>query len=182
METPVRLEKWCSGFVTLTGAGRPAPKKQEPPSSGKYGFNLHFIRGLLKLIPHGEKRDILLVLLLFGLVAANMYVGSLSGSVTGRFYKVIVDKNVNEFKQVLWQASIVVILSSLFESAIKFALDIIGFRWRKALVSSIHKRYFSHSMFYQILHLDHTIDNPYVPPPQRHFQLYSDRDSPLQRF
>lgn len=162
METPVRLEKWDSGLVTLFGAGKPLVTKQSPPTAGKYGFNLQFLRGLLKLIPHGEKRDILLVVLLFALIAANMYIGSQTGNVTGRFYKVIVDKNVSEFKQVLWQASVVVILSSLFESAIKFALDIIGFRWRKALVSSLHKRYFSHSMFYQILHLDHTIDNPYV--------------------
>jgi len=162
MEQRIRLEKWDNGSVSFLGSGKPIVKKEEPPSAGKYGFNLQFLRGLMKLVPHGDRKDVLLVLLLFGLIAVNMYVGSLSGSVTGRFYQVIVDKNVSDFKQVLWQASVIVVLSSLFESIIKFVLDIIGFRWRKALVSNLHKRYFSHSMFYQILHLDHTIDNPYA--------------------
>lgn len=162
MEQPIRLEKWGTNSVSFSGAGKPKVVQPAPPSAGKYGFNMHFVRGLLKLIPHGEKRDLLLLATLLVLVGLNMFVGSLSGSVTGKFYKVIVDKNLPEFKQVLWQASVIVILSSLLESAIKLALDVISYRWRRALVSSLHKRYFSNSMFYQILHLDHTIDNPYV--------------------
>jgi ABC-type uncharacterized transport system fused permease/ATPase subunit len=162
METPVRLESWDSESVTISGTGRPSSKKETPPSSGKYGFNIQFIKGLFSLLPHGQKKDLLLPLILLGTIILNLYVGSISGTVTGQFYKLIVDKNLADFKTVLWKATLIVIFSSVLESEIKVLLDLIGYRWRKALVKHIHSQYFTNAMYYQILHLDHTIDNPYV--------------------
>lgn len=149
--------------IAIYGTGRPSLKPSEPPNAGKYGFNFKFVGGLWRLVRFATKWDLLVVGFLLGLIIANLYVGSQSGNVTGQFYNVIVDKNEQQFKKVLWQATIVIILSALLESAIKLVLDLIAFRWRKLLVQKLHHRYFSRSMFYQILHLDHTIDNPYVP-------------------
>lgn len=160
MDQPVRLEKWNSGSVSISGAGRPDSKVPEPPNAGKYGFNMKFLRGLAQLVTHGEKRDLLLILSLVGTIILNLYIGSITGTITGQFYEVIVQKDASAFKQVLWKSAIILIFSALLESAIKLNLDMISYRWRRSLVTHIHSRYFSHSMFYQILHLDHTIDNP----------------------
>lgn len=163
MDQPVRLEGWDAGAVSISGVGRPSTKRQTPPSHGKYGFNFHFFRGVVKLGLMGEKVDILLVVGLIGFICANLYVGSLSGKVTGQFYGVIVDKKWEAFLTVLWKSALVVIGSAILETIIKFNLDILGYRWRKNIVRNLHQRYFSDSMFYQLLHLDGTIDNPYVP-------------------
>jgi len=160
MEQPIRLETWDSNSVTISGAGRPATKKNDPPNAGKYGFNFQFVKGVAKLATHGEKKDILWLLALVALIIINLYIGNLTGSITGQFYAVIVEKNAVEFRQVLWKSAVIVVLGALLESAIKLNLDMISYRWRISLVKHLHKRYFSRSMFYQILHLDHTIDNP----------------------
>ena len=162
MDAPVRLEGWDAGSVSISGVGRPSSKSQSPPSSGKYGFNWKFLVGLLKLCSMNTKYDILLVVSLVALIGGNLYVGSLSGKVTGRFYGVIVDKKWEDFKTVLWQSALVVVGSAILESLIKFNLDVISYSWRRNLVKNLHNRYFSDSMYYQLLHLDGTIDNPYV--------------------
>ena len=160
MEPPVRLESWDDGAVTICGTGRPNIKKKGPPSSGKYGFNIKFIKGLWSLL-YGDRKDLSTLLVLLATIILNLYVGSISGKVTGQFYKVIVDKDLANFKTVLWKSAVVVVFSAILESEIKVLLDIIGYRWRKALVKHIHEQYFNTAMYYQILHLDHTIDNPY---------------------
>lgn len=161
MDPPVRIEEWESS-VCISGSGRPSQKSTAPPTAGKYAFNWAFIKGLWRLMLCNKRRDLVAVFILVGLIALNLWVGSQSGKVTGQFYGSIVDKKWDVFLKVLWKSALVVIGSALLESLIKFTLDIIAFRWRKNLVAHVHERYFSDSMFYQVLHLDGTIDNPYV--------------------
>lgn len=165
MDAPVRLEGWDAGAVTITGVGRPSTKSQAPPSSGKYGFNLYFLMGLFKLAAMSQIWDLYLLLSLVASICLNLYVGSQTGKVTGQFYSIIVNKSWDLFPTVLWKSALIVIFSALLESWIKFILDVIGYRWRRNLVRNLHERYFSDSMFYQVLHLDGTIDNPYVSYP-----------------
>lgn len=161
MNAPIRLETWHDKPISIAGTGRPPVRAKEAPSAGKYGFNLKFLGGLLRLAKFGQKWDLLITFALFVLVALNMYMGSISGTITGQFYNIIVTKNEVDFKTLIWHASLVVIVSSMLESFIKFVLDIIAYRWRKTLVTHLHQRYFAKGMYYQVLHLDQTIDNPY---------------------
>lgn len=145
------------------GKGRPQSSKEEKfDKSLKYGFNIRFLKGLLRLAAFNRWVDLLVVGGLVALICINLYVGSLTGGVTGKFYQLIVDKKVDEFKQLLWKASLIVVGSSLLETLIKLNLDIIGYKWRKNLVTGFHKQYFKNQMFYKLINLDHSVDNPYV--------------------
>ena len=67
---------------------------------------------------------------------------SYTGTVTGGFYQTILDKDFDNFKNVLWISMLVVVGSGLSSSTQKFIVEVLAWKWREILCTHLHVNFF----------------------------------------
>jgi ATP-binding cassette, subfamily D (ALD), member 4 len=94
---------------------------------------------------------------LLALTLAQTYVVSWTGKVVGGFYTTIPQHDRAGFLQVLWLATIVVVLSALIDATLKALVEWIAWQLRSSLCTVMHRDYFSGTRHYDVLGV---VDNP----------------------
>eukprot|EP01105_Mastigella_eilhardi_P025642 TRINITY_DN7039_c0_g1_i1.p1 TRINITY_DN7039_c0_g1~~TRINITY_DN7039_c0_g1_i1.p1 ORF type:complete len:640 (+),score=149.24 TRINITY_DN7039_c0_g1_i1:49-1968(+) len=114
----------------------------------------------LATLARGSAGTCALLAVLLALSLAQTFVVSFTGDVIGGFYDAIANKDLHSFYWLLLKGTLVVSLSALMYSGVKFSVEILAWRWRRSLVGYMHERYFSDLLFYKLLALDTRVDNP----------------------
>jgi len=76
-----------------------------------------------------------------------------------QFYSVIPTRNLSDFYHLLFTVFGFILAIAVSKSCILVCGNLFGLKTRAALVSYCHQHYFTHAVFYPLLH-DPMIDNP----------------------
>ncbi|CAJ0608115.1 unnamed protein product [Cylicocyclus nassatus] len=130
----------------------------------KYQFGWRVVTSLGKLTPLLFARPrfaVLFTVLTLACAIGNEVVAQKSGTITGRFYKCLIQKD----ETVFWNTF--AIATSIFSGQCVLLAGVALFSWclylcfRKNFVTSLHQMYFDHNLYYTLNSIDNKgIDNP----------------------
>ena len=125
----------------------PEKKKKE-----SYAFNLLFLKRFYKLhgllFPQWRSLPSLFFLLLILAEALEQFLAYKVGLISGKFYKVLEEKDKKEFVNHVMYSLAMILSISFVKTGRVFVTKQLVVSWRKSLTEALHKAYFANMKFY----------------------------------
>ncbi|RUP49385.1 ABC transporter transmembrane region 2-domain-containing protein [Jimgerdemannia flammicorona] len=145
-----------------------------PPPKQRYSFDKLFLQRLKRILRllftpstqglfsrESRERSLLWMYLVFvGVSCLNEVVVYFVGMVTGKFYKVLVDKNAQAFGALILPTILLIAAAALGKSLVKFMGGLFSLKIRRLLTDYIQDQYIQRNIFYRLLAMHESIDNP----------------------
>ncbi len=122
-----------------------------PPS---YAFDVLFFRRLFRLhltfFPRITSLNVALFVGLLLVSGAEQFLAYRVGLVTGQFYEVLGNKDLDGFKRVSLNSLLVIVLMTGAKSLRQFVCRSMIVGWRRVLTAAMHKLYFTDIRYYRL--------------------------------
>ncbi|XP_066132336.1 lysosomal cobalamin transporter ABCD4 isoform X2 [Saccopteryx bilineata] len=133
-------------------------------------LDLQFLQRFLQiqkvLFPSCSSQNALMFLTLLCVALLEQLVIYQVGLIPSQYYRVLGNKDLDEFKTLTFLAVVLIILNSMLKSFDQFTCNLLYVSWRKDLTEHLHHLYFRGRVYYTLNVLRDDIDNPF-----KHMQI-----------